>query len=463
MVGLAPAPRTEGALALKQFAVERLAQHRHRRATVEAQEAEMEARVRARRESVRGDARQGASRVRDAVTARYEQSVSYREFLAQEAGKALERAQAEAEIAARNAKAIADEQRRLLTELNQYEAEPTPRQRMMDTRRAEGREELAHALADLALGARELMQEPAFEYEHDPAACAAGLRVQMAAQLGPSMPESARRARHGASAHDPGHEDSTVEMEALDAELAFRHSEGFDRQNLELTPIPGNLIEFPRQLIASRRVRPRLAEGPLREEMEAEPQLRIFEVEPEQVSFEPVAEGTSMPEWHGMMLDEPVLSMDDPLAMLPAATQVAIPLQPAALERRMMSMLMDGGLVALGFVGFATVFARLAPRVLASMTLPHLGVAAAVALVAICALYQLLFFSFSEATPGMRVARVGLCTFADDNPSRKAMRLRLLLTLLAAAPLGLGILWMAVDGERLGWHDRMSRMYLREY
>jgi uncharacterized RDD family membrane protein YckC len=163
------------------------------------------------------------------------------------------------------------------------------------------------------------------------------------------------------------------------------------------------------------------------------------------------------------MLDEPVLSMDDPLAMLPAATQVAIPLQPAALERRMMSMLMDGGLVALGFVGFATVFARLAPRVLASMTLPHLGVAAAVALVAICALYQLLFFSFSEATPGMRVARVGLCTFADDNPSRKAMRLRLLLTLLAAAPLGLGILWMAVDGERLGWHDRMSRMYLREY
>jgi hypothetical protein len=43
------------------------------------------------------------------------------------------------------------------------------------------------------------------------------------------------------------------------------------------------------------------------------------------------------------------------------------------------------------------------------------------------------------------------------------MRRRLATTLLAAAPLGLGILWLAIDGERLGWHDRMSRMYPREY
>ncbi len=38
--------------------------------------------------------------------------------------------------------------------------------------------------------------------------------------------------------------------------------------------IPANLIEFPRQLVASRRARPRLAEGPLREEADHYPRRR---------------------------------------------------------------------------------------------------------------------------------------------------------------------------------------------
>jgi hypothetical protein len=43
------------------------------------------------------------------------------------------------------------------------------------------------------------------------------------------------------------------------------------------------------------------------------------------------------------------------------------------------------------------------------------------------------------------------------------MRRRIWLTLLAACPLGLGLLWMAMDYDHLGWHDRMSKMYPREY
>jgi len=78
-------------------------------------------------------------------------------------------------------------------------------------------------------------------------------------------------------------------------------------------------------------------------------------------------------------------------------------------------------------------------------------------------LYQMLFFSLTGTTPGMRYARIGLCTFGDRNPSRKAMRLRVLATLLAACPLGLGLAWACLDEERLGWHDRMSRMYQRAY
>jgi uncharacterized RDD family membrane protein YckC len=81
----------------------------------------------------------------------------------------------------------------------------------------------------------------------------------------------------------------------------------------------------------------------------------------------------------------------------------------------------------------------------------------------LAALYHLLFFTFSEATPGMRYARIGLCTLSDDNPSRSAMRRRLFAILLSACPLGIGFLWACLDEDGLGWHDRISRMYQRSY
>jgi len=78
-------------------------------------------------------------------------------------------------------------------------------------------------------------------------------------------------------------------------------------------------------------------------------------------------------------------------------------------------------------------------------------------------LYQGLFFTLSDATPGMRYARIALCTFSDENPSRSAMRRRILAMLLAAIPMGIGFLWACLDDDGLGWHDRMSRMYPRGY
>lgn len=78
-------------------------------------------------------------------------------------------------------------------------------------------------------------------------------------------------------------------------------------------------------------------------------------------------------------------------------------------------------------------------------------------------IYQLLFFSLNEATPGMRYARIALCTFAETNPTRRAKRRRVLATVFAACPLGLGLLWAWMDDDRLGWHDRISRMYHRSY
>jgi uncharacterized RDD family membrane protein YckC len=78
-------------------------------------------------------------------------------------------------------------------------------------------------------------------------------------------------------------------------------------------------------------------------------------------------------------------------------------------------------------------------------------------------LYQLLFFTLTDATPGMHYAKIALCTFNDDNPSRSALRARIAALLLSALPLGLGFLWVVFDEDSLGWHDRITQTYQRSY
>jgi uncharacterized RDD family membrane protein YckC len=116
-----------------------------------------------------------------------------------------------------------------------------------------------------------------------------------------------------------------------------------------------------------------------------------------------------------------------------------------------------------------TTLARLAAHAAAQLT-AHTGlqpslvlVSSALVLGLFYLLYQTLFFSFSEATPGMRCARIALCTFDDENPTRRAMRRRILAVLVSAFPLGLGLLWAALDEDRLSWHDRLTRTYQRAY
>jgi len=108
-------PSTGSESALKQAVAERLAAHRSRRAA----EQEMAAQANLRQGSG-SPSRRASTRVRDAVAARYEQSQSYREFLAAEAERALQQAQAEAEVATRNARAVAEAKMQLLQEIEQW-------------------------------------------------------------------------------------------------------------------------------------------------------------------------------------------------------------------------------------------------------------------------------------------------------------------------------------------------------
>jgi hypothetical protein len=136
-----------------------------------------------------------------------------------------------------------------------------------------------------------------------------------------------------------------------------------------------------------------------------------------------------------------------------------------------MAAVVDGCIVTTALLAFIAAFAFTVGKLdgpaaapAGSHIAPQAAAIAAAAIFAIFALlYQLLFFTLSEATPGMRYARIALCTFADDNPTRAAMRRRILATILAACPLGIGFLWAWLDEDGLGWHDRISRMYQRSY
>lgn len=239
-------------------------------------------------------------------------------------------------------------------------------------------------------------------------------------------------------------------------------------------PLPAKLLEFPRELIAARKARPRLVEGPLRDEYDRDrsvSQLRIFEVEQETISTAPAVEPVQ-PDWSPIRLDSPAAPVHDWVSrhsenMAPApaedrkpASGLELPLQTASLEDRLMAGLVDAALIIGGFLVFVLVF-------VACTVHPPVGkpamIASGVALCAFAAIYLLLFFNFGTDTPGMRYAKIALCTFDDENPTRSAMRRRLAALLLSVIPFGLGVLWAFFDDDRLGWHDRISRTYQRSY
>jgi uncharacterized RDD family membrane protein YckC len=223
-------------------------------------------------------------------------------------------------------------------------------------------------------------------------------------------------------------------------------------------PLAVNLIDFPRELVAARKVRPRLAEGPLRESSQptGRDQLKIFEVAPESIS-QTVRVGAAGAEWSPIRLDPDPAS---PLSRDGQSPTHETPLRAAPLEDRLMAGIFDLALVVAAFALFVLVF-------VACTAHPPTGkpalLAAGLVLGGFFLLYQYLFFKYAEGTPGMRYAKIALCTFEDENPTRQAMCRRVFFLLLSAAPLGLGFAWAWFDPDRLGWHDRLSRIYQRSY
>jgi uncharacterized RDD family membrane protein YckC len=466
-----------GPASLREAAAARVAAHRNKRAGTQALQAAREEAQREERSRTERDARRGVANVRDAVRARYEKSQSYRDFLAAEAERAVQQAQAEAEVAARNAKAIADAQMQLLEELKQEESSAFEATAIAIAPFEEGRgglewdeprigfaEELTAQSGDLFAEPEEPLIPQRASSPGTPLreVSTGGLTVRLWDDVG-SMPAAAPRGRAGSWVFAEDRALESEELAELEQEIVFRRAPEFVDHILETLPLPANLIEFPRELVASRRARPRLAEGPLREELSPEPQLRIFEVEPEQISTEPVAAEevvTEAPVWQGMLLDTPLARAAGPEREVALATGS---MDIAPVSRRLMAGMVDGCCIGAALVGFATLASYISGPGLQAMSKPMLAGAVVFTFAIAALLYQLLFFSLNETTPGMRYARIGLCTFADANPTRKQKRRRVLAQALAVCPLGLGLLWVLLDDDRLGWHDRISRMYQRSY
>ena len=279
------------------------------------------------------------------------------------------------------------------------------------------------------------------------------------------------RARHGSD---------YLEVDMTDwRENARPAQQAIESEAIEIVeaamPIHANLIEFPREIIATRKVRPRRAEGPYAALAEHGTQLSIFEVDPGDISIEPVANEVigeasapawTGPEWSGIKLDaqpprefldeSPQESLREPQPRESEAQNVRL----APLSLRLMALTVDGALI-MCTVLTAVVVAAARMNVLPSFRTVEVGAAAAMLVVS--ALYVSFFYALANGTPGMKYAGISLCTFEGHNPTRAQRCGRLVSLILSVLPLGLGLVWAIFDDDHLSWHDRLSRTYLRKY
>jgi len=238
-------------------------------------------------------------------------------------------------------------------------------------------------------------------------------------------------------------------------------------------PIHANLIQFPREIVATRKARPRLAEGSYAAVAEPEGQLSIFEVDPETILAQPVAVEAvaeesapvwSEPVWSDIELDAQPEEEPEPQNSVAQASD-AEAAQTAALEQapigvRLMAAVVDATLIAGAFLS-AVAVATSNLKDLPGMR--EMEVGSVVALLTAGLLYQILFFTLGEATPGMKYAHLSLCTFDGQRPTRAQRCGRLGALLLSLLPVGLGVAWALFDEGHLSWHDRLSKTYLRKY
>jgi uncharacterized RDD family membrane protein YckC len=136
---------------------------------------------------------------------------------------------------------------------------------------------------------------------------------------------------------------------------------------------------------------------------------------------------------------------------------IDIPLQSAALGRRIFSAAIDDLIIASACAVFALIFWKM--TAIQPPRLELLGMTAGLAAV-LWAAYQYLLVVYSGSTPGLRLAKLELARFDGTPASRRLRRWRVLASFLSAVSLGMGYAWVFLDEDALCWHDRITHTYL---
>lgn len=402
----------------KQEVNRRLAQHKNRK-SLSAVEAEIP-------EETHGTAGSRAAAAAARVAARYAKAPSYSEMQASEARVALRAAEAatraalEAQAAAQ---AVFDHIHNGASQADVFITQPEQTASQWEPWQA-------------------TPEQPADFVNHEP------LEIRWEADMPGRIPQQEMRAGSARSWE-----------EAPEAQFDPDALSGY--ATVEAQPIPANLIEFPREIIAPRRMRPRITE--VCPDSPEPQQLSIFEVDPNSISTDPMAgaaNSVAEPTWIGsswqeIELDEQPQALPDYYAIVP---DDGPRLYQAPFGRRMMATMVDLALI-LGLVcGIAALAASKFDH-LPSMRVSEIcGVLAALGF---AALYEWFFLTFTKVTPGMRYAQLSLCTFDEQVPTRDQVKGRLKAMLISVLPMGLGVLWSVFDEDQMSWHDRLSKTYLR--
>ncbi|WP_348264988.1 RDD family protein [Telmatobacter sp. DSM 110680] len=257
------------------------------------------------------------------------------------------------------------------------------------------------------------------------------------------------------------HHDVTYPWE-MPSDSAGGFDGGYIYESVEAAQdIPANLIEFPREIIATRRLRPRIGEE---QADSTDPhQLSIFEVEPDSVSTSPMASSVAAAQertwigssWQQIELEEQPQRLPDYYAIVP---DDAPKLYQAPFGRRMMATLVDTALILSLACGAAYLVASRFDHLPGIRVSEVCGV---IATLGLAALYEWFFLTYAKVTPGMRYAQLSLCTFDEEVPNALQVKGRLKAMLISVLPVGLGMVWSIFDEDQMSWHDRLSKTYLR--
>jgi uncharacterized RDD family membrane protein YckC len=134
-----------------------------------------------------------------------------------------------------------------------------------------------------------------------------------------------------------------------------------------------------------------------------------------------------------------------------------LPLQAAAMSRRVLALAIDGLLVILSVVLFGYTFFRITSNLL---PLRQIVLISGSVVAVFWTGYQYLLLVYAGTTPGLKLAKLRLSRFDGRAVPQQLRRWRVLASVLSGLSLALGYAWCFFDEDQLCWHDRITHTYM---